>query len=61
MEEGSIVIPFTYDRDGEFIIDRVFKNKDDEISYVGKFKKSGKKYEFILHKKDKIVKESEVK
>ena len=60
MEKGSIVIPFAYDRDGEFIIDRVFRSKDDEISYAGKFKKSGKKYEFILHKKDKIVKGSEV-
>ena len=58
VKKGSIVIPFTYDKEGEFIVDKVFKNKYGETSYTGKFKKSRKKKEFILHKKDKIVKES---
>jgi hypothetical protein len=55
VKKGSIVIPFAHGKDGEFIVDKVFKNKDGETSYTGKFKKSGKKKEFILHKKDKIV------
>ena len=58
VKKGSIVIPFAHDKDGEFIVNKVFKNKDGETSYTGKFKKSRKKKEFILHKKDKIVKES---
>ena len=58
VKKGSIVIPFAHDKEGEFIVDKVFKNKYGETSYTGKFKKSRKKKEFILHKKDKIVKES---
>ena len=60
MEElyrSQIVRPFAYDKHGDFIVDKVFKNKDGEISYTGKFKNSGKKYEFTLNSKDKIVKE----
>jgi len=46
------------DKYGEFIVDKVFKNKKGETSYTGKFKKSGEKREFILHSKDKVVRES---
>jgi hypothetical protein len=45
------------DKYGEFVVDKVFKNKDGETSYTGKFKNNGEKREFILHSKDKIVKE----
>lgn len=58
IRKGSIVIPYAMDKDGEFIVDKVFKNKAGETSYTGKFKKSGEAREFILHSKDKIVKES---
>jgi hypothetical protein len=34
------------------------ENKSGETSYTGKFKKSGESREFILHSKDRIVKES---
>ena len=47
VKKGSIVIPFAHDKDGEFIVNKVFKNKDGETSYTGKFKKSRKKKEFI--------------
>ena len=58
IRKGSIVMPYAMDTYGEFIVDKVFKNKDGETSYTGKFKKSGETKEFILHSKDKIVKES---
>lgn len=58
IKTGSVVIPYAHDKDGEFVVDRVFKNKDGETSYTGKFKESGEEREFILHRKDKIVKES---
>ena len=58
IKKGSIVMPYAMDKHGEFIVDKVFKNKDGETSYIGKFKKSGETREFILHSKDKIVKES---
>ena len=54
---GSVVVPYAMDKYGEFVVDKVFKNKDGETSYTGKFKKSGESREFILHSKDKIVKE----
>ena len=54
---GSIIIPYAMDKYGEFVVDKVFKNKDGETSYTGKFKNNGEKREFILHSKDKIVKE----
>lgn len=57
IKKGSIVIPFA-SSEGEFVVDDVFKNKDGEISYTGEFKKTGRKMEYILHKNDKIVKES---
>ena len=60
IKTGSVVIPYAHDKDGEFVVDRVFKNKDGETSYTGKFKESGEEREFILHRKDKIVKESVV-
>ena len=48
IKKGSVVIPrWPYDEDGEFVVDRVYKNKDGETSYTGKFKESGKNYEFI--------------
>lgn len=59
IKKGSIVIPHATS-DGEFVVDTVFKNKDGEVSYTGEFKKTGKKMEYILHKDDKIIKESEV-
>lgn len=55
---GSVILPYAHDKYGEFVVDKVFKNKDGETSYTGKFKKNGEKREFILHSKDKIVKES---
>ena len=58
IKKGSIVMPYAMDKHGEFIVDKVFKNKDGETSYIGKFKKSCETREFILHSKDKIVKES---
>jgi hypothetical protein len=58
IKKGSVVIPYAHDKYGEFIVDKVFKNKDSEISYTGKFKKNGERREFILHSKDKVVKES---
>jgi len=58
IKKGSVVIPYAMDRYGEFIVDKVFKNKDGETSYTGKFKKNGERREFILHSKDRIVKES---
>jgi len=58
IKSGSIVIPYAHNRYGEFIVDKVFKNKDGETSYTGKFKKSGENREFILHSKDKIIKEN---
>tara|TARA_R100000234_G_scaffold27836_2_gene16038 strand:+ start:1988 stop:2173 length:186 start_codon:yes stop_codon:yes gene_type:complete len=60
MKKGDIAILFAYERHGEFTVDRVFKNKDDETCFTGKFARSGKKYELALHSKDRIVKESEV-
>jgi len=60
IKKGSVVIPYAHDKYGEFVVDRVFKNKDGETSYTGKFKESGEEREFILHRKDKIVKESMV-
>ena len=39
IRKGSVVLPYAMDRHGEFIVDEVFKNKDGEISYTGKFKK----------------------
>jgi hypothetical protein len=57
IKKGSVVIPYAMDKYGEFIVDKVFKNKDGETSYTGKFKKSGEDREFILHSKDRIVKE----
>ena len=43
IKKGSVVIPrWPYDEDGE-------------TSYTGKFKESGKNYEFILQSKDKII------
>jgi hypothetical protein len=58
IKKGSIVMPYAMDKYGEFIVDKVFKNKSGETSYTGKFKKSGESREFILHSKDKVVKES---
>lgn len=58
IKKGSVVIPYAMDKHGEFIVDKVFKNKSGETSYTGKFKKSGESKEFILHSKDKVVKES---
>jgi hypothetical protein len=58
VKKGSVVIPYAMDKHGEFIVDKVFKNKHGETSYTGKFKKSGEHREFILHSKDRIVKES---
>jgi hypothetical protein len=58
IKKGSVVIPYAMDKHGEFIVDKVFKNKDGETSYTGKFKKNGEHREFILHSKDRIVKES---
>jgi hypothetical protein len=58
IKKGSVVIPYAMDKDGEFIVDKVFKNKNGETSYTGKFKKNGEHREFILHSKDRIVKES---
>ncbi len=58
IKKGSVVIPYAMDKYGEFIVDKVFKNKSGETSYTGKFKKSGESREFILHSKDRIVKES---
>ena len=56
IKKGSVVIPrWPYDEDGEFVVDRVYKNKDGETSYTGKFKESGKNYEFILQSKDTII------
>ncbi len=57
VKKGSIVIPYA-SSDGEFVVDKVFKNKDGEVSYSGEFKKTGKKMEYIFHKDDKIIKES---
>jgi hypothetical protein len=57
VKKGSIVIPYA-SSDGEFVVDKVFKNKDGEVSYTGEFKKTGKKMEYIFHKDDKIIKES---
>lgn len=57
VKKGSIVIPYATS-DGEFVVDKVFKNKDGEVSYSGEFKKTGKKMEYIFHKDDKIIKES---
>ena len=57
IKTGSIIIPYAMDKYGEFVVDKVFKNKDGETSYTGKFKNNGEKREFILHSKDKIVKE----
>jgi hypothetical protein len=59
VKKGSIVIPYA-SSDGEFIVDKVFKNKDGEVSYTGEFKKTGKKMEYIFHKDDKIIKESTI-
>lgn len=53
--KGSVVLPYGMDGYGEFIVDKVFKNKSGETSYTGKFKKSGETREFILHSKDKVV------
>jgi len=58
IKKGSVVIPYAMDKHGEFIVDKVFKNKSGETSYTGKFKKSGESRQFILHSKDKVVKES---
>jgi hypothetical protein len=58
IKKGSVVFPYAMDKYGEFIVDKVFKNKDGETSYTGKFKKNGEHREFILHSKDRIVKES---
>jgi hypothetical protein len=58
IKKGSVFIPYAMDKDGEFIVDKVFKNKNGETSYTGKFKKNGEHREFILHSKDRIVKES---
>jgi hypothetical protein len=55
IKKGSVVIPYAFDKYGEFIIDRVFKNSDGEISYTGKFKNNGEKREFILNRRDKII------
>jgi hypothetical protein len=57
IKKGSIIIPYAMDKYGQFVVDKVFKNKDGETSYTGQFKKNGEKREFILHSKDKIVKE----
>jgi len=59
VKKGSIVIPYATS-DGEFVVDKVFKNEDGEVSYSGQFKKTGKKMEYILHKDDKIIKESKL-
>jgi hypothetical protein len=61
IKKGSVVIPYAMDKHGEFIVDKVFKNKDGETSYTGKFKKNGEHREFILHSKDRIVKESVIR
>jgi hypothetical protein len=58
IKKGSVVVPHAHEKYGEFVVDRVFKNKDGETSYTGKFKKSGEEREFILHSGDKLVKES---
>ena len=58
IKKGSIVMPYAMDKHGEFIVDKLFKNKSGETSYTGKFKKSGEAREFILHSKDRVVKES---
>ena len=55
LKKGSVIIPYAMDKYGEFIVDKVFKNKKGETSYTGKFKKSGEKREFILHSKDKVA------
>jgi hypothetical protein len=57
IKKGSVVIPYA-SSDGEFVVDKVFKNKDGEDSYTGEFKKTGKKMEYIFHDNDKIIKES---
>ena len=48
IKKGSVVIPYGWTTSGEFIVDRVFKNRDGETSYTGKFKKNGKKAESFL-------------
>jgi hypothetical protein len=58
IKKGSVVIPYGHKKYGEFIVDKVFKNKDGETSYTGRFKESGEEREFILHSQDKLVKES---
>jgi len=54
LKKGSVIIPYAMDKYGEFIVDKVFKNKKGETSYTGEFKKSGEKREFILHSKDVV-------
>jgi predicted DNA binding CopG/RHH family protein len=58
IKKGSIIIPYAMDKYGEFIVDKVFKNKYGETSYTGKFKNNGEKITFVLHSKDRVVKES---
>ena len=54
LKSGDTIQPYGMDKYGDFVVDKVFKNKDGETSYTGKFKNSGEEREFILHDKDKI-------
>jgi hypothetical protein len=52
---GGKIIPYPYNK--EFIVKKVFFNKDNELSYIGKFVEGNKTYEFVVNSKDKFIKE----
>jgi hypothetical protein len=58
IKKGTVILPYAMDRYGEFVVDKVYKNEKGETSYSGKFVKSGERRDFILNKKDKIIKEN---
>ena len=49
---GDRVIPYPSKR--ELVVDRVFMNKDNEVSYTGKFEGENTEYEYILNPKDRV-------
>ena len=58
LKKGDVIIPYAFNK--EFVVDRVFKNKDNETSFTGKFKGDKEEREFILNSKDKYLGKSEI-
>jgi len=50
---GYTIMPYPHKK--ELVIDKVYKNKQGETSYAGKFDGDNTTHDFILNKKDKIT------